>query len=122
MRFIYLPILSKIIQEILDKTLTNMLLTILWYFYTDYIFFQPPLPNSVQEVIEPLSEEVSSSEEVFDTPKEIVLRKKLRRECLARTKLIKKIKKVQQENYYLKKKCDAFKMIIQNFKEKYDLE
>ncbi|XP_072943494.1 uncharacterized protein [Epargyreus clarus] len=74
-----------------------------------------------QEVSESLSESVSSSNSIFDTPRKIVLKNKLRKESAAKKKLTEKFKKIQRQNIYLKQKCASYKTIVQNLKKKFGL-
>lgn len=65
---------------------------------------------------------VSESESVFDTPRKIVLKHKLRKESADKKKLAEKFKKVQRQNAYLKKKCASYKSILQNLKSEFGFE
>lgn len=68
-----------------------------------------------------MSESVSSSNSIFDAPKKIVLKNKLRKESVARKKLTEKFKKIQRQNIYLRKKYASYKTIVQNLKAKFGL-
>ncbi|CAK1590866.1 unnamed protein product [Parnassius mnemosyne] len=81
-----------------------------------------PTKSPEPEVIEPLSESVSSSDSIFDSPKKIALKKHLRKESATNEKLIEKIMKIQRQNTYLKRKCAFYKTILQNLKDKFNLD
>ncbi|XP_045502016.1 THAP domain-containing protein 5-like [Colias croceus] len=63
---------------------------------------------------EPLSDSVSSSESIFDSPRTIVLKKKLLKESAARKKLAEKFRILRRKNYYLKEKCARYKTLVRN--------
>lgn len=61
------------------------------------------LKSGTSVLVEPISEPVSDSESIFDTPRKIVLKKKLLKEITAKKVLADKFKKIQRQNRYLKK-------------------
>ncbi|KAL0820878.1 hypothetical protein ABMA28_005544 [Loxostege sticticalis] len=65
-----------------------------------YDYKNPPLPGPSKPeqsklLSDPISEPVSESESIFDSPRKILLKKKLLNETTARKNLTKKIKKLQ---------------------------
>ncbi|XP_050668549.1 THAP domain-containing protein 5-like [Leptidea sinapis] len=75
--------------------------------------YEGPTECGEQEVSEVLSESVSSSNSIFDNPREIALKCELRKEYAAKMKLAQELKKIKRQNIYLKKKCLSYKMIIE---------
>lgn len=70
----------------------------------------------------PISESISSSDSIFDTPRKINLKKQLHKETKARKLFAEKYKKVQRQNRYLKKRCDSYKLLVTNLKEKFGFD
>lgn len=73
-------------------------------------------------LVEPISEPVSDSESIFDTPRKIVLKKKLLKEITAKKVLAYKFKKIQRQNRYLKKKCASYKFMVKDMKSKFGFD
>ncbi|GBP51748.1 DNA transposase THAP9 [Eumeta japonica] len=72
--------------------------------------------------IEPISESISESESIFDTPRKIVLKRKIHDITISKKKLTDKIKKVQRQNRNLKKKCESLTLLVKSLKSKFSLD
>ncbi|CAG9794346.1 unnamed protein product, partial [Diatraea saccharalis] len=62
------------------------------------------------KLVEPISEPVSDSESIFNSPRKIVLKNKLSKEITAKKVPSEKFKKIKRQNRYLKKKCMSYKL------------
>ncbi|RVE41326.1 hypothetical protein evm_014021 [Chilo suppressalis] len=74
------------------------------------------------ETIKPISESVSESESIFDTPRKIVLKRKVHELTAVKKKLTDKIKKVQRQNRNLKKKCESLSLLVKSLKTKFSFD
>ncbi|RVE44549.1 hypothetical protein evm_010795 [Chilo suppressalis] len=72
--------------------------------------------------LDPISEPISDSESIFDTPRKILLKKKLFKESTAKKKIFDKIRRIQRQNRYLKKKNESYKTLVSTLKEKFGLD
>ncbi|CAG5043838.1 unnamed protein product, partial [Parnassius apollo] len=81
-----------------------------------------PTKSPQPEVLEPLSESVSSSDSIFDSPKKNVRKQYIRKESATKQKLLEQIRKIQRQNINLKRRCAFYRSIVQNLREKFSLD
>lgn len=67
---------------------------------------------------ETISESISESDSIFDSPRKIILKKKVQNLTNVKNKLTVKIKKIQRQNRNLRKKCTSLALLVKSLKDK----
>lgn len=76
-----------------------------------------PTPGTM----EPISD-VSDSDSIFDSPRKVILKRKIHKLTSTKKKLTDKIKKVQRQNRMLKNKCCSMTHLVKTLKSKFSLD
>lgn len=71
-------------------------------------------PNRSVYVSSPIDESVSESESIFDTPRKIALKRKVRKNILFKEEQTKKCRKIRRQKQRLEKKCHSLIKLLRN--------